>query len=67
MFPASKGIFSLCVRRADEYGRRDLCHGSKLIVLNMRCGYLATESSRDTLRCVGSLNNGGNTVKEDYR
>ena len=33
-------------------------------MLSMRGGYLAIESSRDTLRCVGSLNNSGNTVKE---
>ena len=30
-------------------------------------GYLATESSRDTSRGVGSLNNSGNTEKECVR
>ena len=30
----------------------------------MHGGYLATESSRDTSCCVGSLNNSGITVKE---
>ena len=45
-------------------GKSDLCYGSKLIVLSMRGGDLATESSRDTLRCVGSLNKSGSTVNE---
>ena len=43
---------------------RGLCHESKLTVLSMRGGYLATELARDTSCCVGSLNNSGNTVKE---
>ena len=45
----------------------DLCHGSKLAVLSMRGGYLATESSRDNSCFVGSLNNNGITVKECAR
>ena len=49
---------------AEMYGKRDLCHESKLTVLSMRGGYLATELARDTSCCVGSLNNSGNTVKE---
>ena len=57
-------VLQQLVSRTEEYGKRDLCHGLKLIVLSMRGGYLATESSRDTSRCVGSLNNSGNTVKE---
>ena len=44
-----------------------LCHGSKLTMLSMRGGYLATESSRDTSCCVGSLNNSGITVKQCAR
>ena len=31
------------------YGKRDLCHGSKLTVLGMRGGNFATESSRVVL------------------
>ena len=64
VFPASEGLFFFCVRRAYENGKRDFCHGSKLIVLRMRVGYLATESSRDTSCCVGSLKNSRITVKE---
>ena len=57
--------FSFLLRsRADEYGKRDLPPGSKLTVLSMRGGYLASEPSRDTSFCVGSLNNSGITVKE---
>ena len=62
VFPASEGLFFFCVRRAYENGKRDFCHGSKLIVLSMRVGYLATESSRDTSCCVGSLKNSRITV-----
>ena len=47
-----------------EYGKRDLSHGSKLTVLSMLRGYLATKTSCDTSCCVGSLNNSGITVKE---
>ena len=47
--------------------RRDLCNLSKLTVLSMRDGYLATEtateSSRDNSCCAGSVNS-GITVKE---
>ena len=39
-------------------------HGLKLTVLSMCGSYLATKSSRDTSRCVGSRNNSGITVKE---
>ena len=53
-----------CVHKADEYGKRDFCHGSKLTVLGTRGGYLATEPSRDTSGCVGSINNSGITIKE---
>ena len=42
-FPASGCFFSFAIAGADEYGTRDLCHGSKLTVLSMRGGYLATE------------------------
>ena len=64
VFPASEGLFFFCVRMADENGKRDFCQGSKLIVLSMRVGYLATESSRHTSCCVGSLKNSRITVKE---
>ena len=50
-FPASRDLFSFCVREVDEYG-------------SMRGGYLETEPSRDTSCCVGPLNNNGITVKE---
>ena len=54
----------LCIRYADEYGKRDRCHGSKLTELSMRGGYLATESSHDTSLCVDSRNNSGISLKE---
>ena len=34
IFPASRGVFSFYVRWADEYGKRNLCHGSKVTVLD---------------------------------
>ena len=43
VFPAGRGLFSFCVRWADEYGKRDFCHG-----------FLATESPCDTLHVVWS-------------
>ena len=45
-FQTSRGRFSFAIAGADECGKRDLCHWSKFIVLSMRGGYLATESSR---------------------
>ena len=63
-FPASRGLFSFCILWVDEYRIRELCYESKLTVLSMRGGYLATESSRDTSRCVGSFNNSGITETE---
>ena len=30
IFPASRRLFSFSVRWADEYGKRDFCHESKL-------------------------------------
>ena len=57
-FPAIRDLFSFV------FAGTDLCHGVKLTVLSMHGSYLATESSRDTSCCVGSLNNSGNTVKE---
>ena len=54
-FSCWKRSLFFCVRCADEYGKGDLCHWSKFTVLSMRGGYLATESSRDTLCCVVSL------------
>ena len=64
MIPCQRRSLFFCVRWADEYEKRDLYHWSKLTVLSMRSGYLATEASRDTLCCVGSRNNSGITVKE---
>ena len=57
-FPASRSLF-FCVCWVDEYGRRDLCLGSKFTALSIHGDYLTTES----LCCVGSLNNSGVTVK----
>ena len=62
ILPAMRSLFSFWVRWAD--GKRVFCHESKLTVLSMRGGFLATESSRDTSCCVDSLNNSGITVKE---
>ena len=59
-----RSLFFFAFPGADECGKRDLCHWSKFAVLSMHGGYLATESSRDTSCCVGSLNNSGSTVKE---
>ena len=64
VFPAGEGLSFFCVRRADENDKKDFCPGSKLIVLRMRVSYVATESSRDTSCCVGSLKNSRITVKE---
>ena len=53
LFPASRGLLSFaCTGRADEYEKGDPCPGSKLTVLGMRCGYLATESSHDASCCL---------------
>ena len=41
-FPASRGLFYFFfffVHCADEYGKRHLCYGLKLSVLNMRRSY----------------------------
>ena len=64
VFPARKRSLFFCVRWADEHEKRHLCHGSKLTVLSMRGGYLATESSRDASCCAGSLNISGIIGKE---
>ena len=61
MYSLQSGV-SFLLRQENK--KRHLCHRSKLTVLSLRIGYLATESSRDTLCCVGSLNNSGITVKE---
>ena len=62
--PASRGLFSFCVRWTDEYAKRDPCHGSILIVLSLQGGYLATKSSPDVSCCVDPLNNSGIIVRE---
>ena len=61
--PLCSSLF-FCIHWANEYGKRDLSPESKLTVLSMRGGYLASEPSRDTSCCVGSLNNSGITVKK---
>ena len=33
VFPESRGLFSSCVRWADEYGKRNLCHGLTLTLI----------------------------------
>ena len=33
LFPANRSLFFFCVRWADEYGKRHLCHGSKLTLI----------------------------------
>ena len=40
-FPAGRTPFPFYGRWADKYGKRELCHVSKLIVLSMRDGLLA--------------------------
>ena len=63
LFPASRGLYSFCVRWVDEHGKIKKTSAMGHCVESMRGGYNKTESSRDTLCCVGSINNSGITVK----
>ena len=55
-------VFFFCVRWVDEYGRRDLCHGSKFTVLSIQL--LSDRLLTSDLLCGLTLDNSGITVKE---